>query len=55
MFAEVRAENWLRMADSQREGSPIKDKPRMVGNTMMVGSKEKESKRKTPALKKNRA
>lgn len=51
VFAEVRAEDWLWMTDYQKRGKSDKE-PRTVGNTMGVGSKEEESKRKTPALKK---
>lgn len=51
MFAEVRAEDWLWKTDSQKRGESDKER-RMVGNTMGVGSKEEESKRKMPALKK---
>lgn len=51
----VRAEDWLWMTASEnRKADKERDKPRMVGNTMGLGSKKQESRRKTPALKKNR-
>lgn len=37
----------------ERRSDKGKDKPRMVENSKAVGSEEEESKRKTPALKKN--
>ena len=57
LVAEKKAEDWLWMTASQEreKADKEKDKPGMVENTVGVGSKEEESRRKTTALKKNRA
>lgn len=53
LFAEVRLEDWLWMTDSQQRGKSGKerDEPRMVGNTMGIGSKEERVQKEDASIK----